>query len=139
MSPKPILANLCGLGAALAALSAAPQGAVAKSPLEGAEAKASRQCFLARRADGFAAPDEKNLYVRAGVREVYHFEMFGHCNELDWAQKIALVSRASDWICQGVDAEVITPTAIGPQKCLVRNMRRLTDAEAKALPKRARP
>ena len=79
-------------GAAAFALSA-PAGD-AKSPLPGRE---GHQCFLASLADGFAAPDQKHLYVRTSPRDVYAFEMFGICNDLDWAHRIALmVVDASD-------------------------------------------
>lgn len=135
MSLKFLLAAAAG---AAAFAFAAPQGADAKSPVEPAS-RAGHQCFLAKLADGFAAPDQKHLYVRVGSRQVYAFDMFGPCLDLDWAQRIALVSRGSDWICDHLDAEVISPSAIGPQHCLVRHMRRLTPEEIAALPKRARP
>jgi hypothetical protein len=74
-----------------------------------------------------------------GVREVYQFEMFGPCHEIDWANNIALRSRGGSTICTGMDAEVISPSAIGPQRCFVRNVRKLTPAEIAALPKGAKP
>jgi hypothetical protein len=120
-------------GAAAFALCATAVDAKPSGPPE------NHQCFLARLADGFAAPDEKHLYVRTSPRDVYEFEMFGLCNDLDWANHIALVSRGSSWICDHLDAEIISPSAIGPQHCLVRHMHKLTAEEIKALPKRARP
>lgn len=97
------------------------------------------QCFWTRNADGFAAADEHTLNVRVGVRDVYQFEMFGPCPDIDWNQHIALVSRGGSNICTGMDAEVITHTAIGPQRCPVRSVKKLTPEEIAALPKRARP
>ena len=91
------------------------------------------------RVDGFAAPDEKTLYVRVGVRDVYRFDMFGTCPDLDWNQRLALVSRGSSWICSGMDAEVITHSPIGPQRCPVRHVRKLTPQEIAALPPKSRP
>jgi hypothetical protein len=98
------------------------------------------QCFYTRNVTSFAAPDEHNLYVRVGVRDVYHFEMFGPCPDIDWNQRLALVSRPSSWICNGMDAEVITHAiGLGRQRCQVRDMQKLTPTEIAALPKRARP
>ncbi|MFL5296827.1 MAG: DUF6491 family protein [Phenylobacterium sp.] len=98
------------------------------------------QCFYTRMADGFAAPDEHTLNVRVGVRDVYQFEMFGPCLDMDWAQRVALVSRSGSWICNGMDAEVIShATGLGRQRCMVRHMRKLTPEEIAALPKRAKP
>jgi Family of unknown function (DUF6491) len=122
---------LAASAAALLALSAMP--AAAKSP------QAQNQCFWTRNVDGFAAPDEHTLNVRVGVRDVYQFQMLGPCPDIDWNQRLALVSRGGSNICTGMDAEVITHTQIGPQRCAVRGVRKLTPEEIAALPPRARP
>ena len=109
--------------------------ALAKSPVEPAQ----RQCFFTRMVNGFAAPDEKTLYVRVGVRDVYQFDMFGRCPDIDWNQRLALVSRPGSSICSGMDAEVISHSPIGPQRCPVRSVRKLTPAEVAALPPKSRP
>jgi hypothetical protein len=100
----------------------------------------AKQCFYTRFVDSFAAPDEHNLYIRVGVRDVYHFEMFGPCPDIDWNQSLALVARPGPWICDGMEAEVIShQTGLGPQHCFVKHMRKLTPEEVAALPRRARP
>jgi hypothetical protein len=100
----------------------------------------AQQCFYTRNVTSFAAPDDKTLYVRVGVRDVYRFDMFGHCPDIDWNQRLALVSRGSSWICNGMDAEVIThATGIGHQRCPVSAMHKLTPEEVAALPRRAKP
>jgi hypothetical protein len=126
---------LAAAAAALFALGAVSAPAYAKSPA----ATGKNQCFFTRNADGFAAPDEKTLYVRVGVRDVYQFEMFGSCPDMDWNQRLALVSRGASSICTGMDAEVITHSPIGPQRCPVRSVRKLTPDEVKALPPKSRP
>ncbi len=65
--------------------------------------------------------------------------MFGTCQDMDWNQQIALVSRGSSSICNGMDAEVVTRSPIGPQRCPVRSVKKLTPDEIKALPPKARP
>jgi hypothetical protein len=123
--------------AALLAGGGATPVAIAKSPA----AKYDRdQCFYTKMVSGFAAPDDKTLYVRVGVKEVYRFDMFGPCPDIDWNQSLALVSRPSSWICNGMDAEVITHSpGIGRQRCPVAHMQKLTPEEVAALPRRARP
>lgn len=131
----------------LAAAVAALAGAAAAAPQAGSAAPGAKppaysanQCFYTRDVQNFAAPDEHNLYVRVGARRVYHFEMFGPCPDIDWNQHLALVSRGSSWICNAMDAEVVTHSpGIGRQRCFVKNMRQLTPEEIAALPKRARP
>ena len=112
--------------------------ALAKSPEE-ANAKPARQCFWTHEVNSFASSDDRIVNVKVGVKDVYQFEMFGRCNDVDWAQRIALVSRGSDYICTGLDAEIVTHSPIGPQRCPVKNIHKLTPAEIAALPKRARP
>lgn len=123
------------LAAAAALLTVAPasQGLAAKPPAHG------RECFYTRNVNSFAAPDDKTLYVRVGIHDVYKFDMFGTCPDMNWNQRLALVSRASSWICDGMDAEVITHSPIGRQSCPVRSIRKLTPEEVAALPKHARP
>ena len=124
--------------ASLLSLSATAPHAVAKSPLESAS-KPARQCFWTHQVDNFASNDDKFVNVRVGMKEVYQFEMFGRCLDVDWSDQIALVSRSGSTICAGLDAEIVTRSAIGPQRCQVRNIRKLTPVEIAALPKGARP
>ncbi len=99
----------------------------------------AKSCFWTHQVTSFASSDDRIVNVRVGVRDVYQFEMFGRCNDVDWTQKIGLVSRGSNYICQGLDAEILSPSTIGPQRCPVRTIRKLSAEEIKALPKRARP
>jgi hypothetical protein len=98
-----------------------------------------RDCFWAQNVNGFAAPDEHTVNIKVGVHDVYQMELFGTCPDVDWNNRIALVSRGSSNICSGLDAEIVTRSPIGPQRCPVRNIRKLTPAEVAALPKRGRP
>lgn len=115
--------------------------ATARSPVEPSAgvAKPKRQCFWTHQVTNFASSDNRIVNLRVGVKDVYQLEMFGHCNDVDWTQKIAVVSRGGSSICSGLDAEIIAPSTLGPQRCPVRSVRKLTVEEAKALPKRARP
>ncbi|MDB5423459.1 MAG: hypothetical protein JWQ29_875 [Phenylobacterium sp.] len=132
MKTKTALAAFAAALFALCATASAP--ALAKSPTQ----PGKRQCFFASLANGFAAPDERTLYVRVGVRDVYEFQMFGSCPNLDWSQRLALVSHTSS-ICTGMDADVVTRGPIGPERCPVRSVRKLTPEEVAALPPKARP
>ena len=127
-----------------AAVLALAAGGAAPSPDQAqdkpATAKAQRSCFDPKFVDGFAAPDDKNLYVRVGVRDVYHFEMFAPCLDMDWNQRLGIVATPGPFICDKMDAEVISrAVGLGRQRCLVRNMRKLTPQEVAALPNRAKP
>lgn len=123
----------------LIAVGATAQTATAKSPLEDTGAKSGRQCFWTHQVNNFAAADDRIVNVRVGVKDVYQFEMFGPCQDVDWSDQIALISRGGSSICTGLDAEIVTRSSIGPRHCPVRNIRKLSAAEIAALPKRARP
>jgi hypothetical protein len=120
-----------GLAAVLLALTAGAAVAADKAP--------PRDCFWTRNANGFAAQDDHTLNVRVNSRDVYQFEMMGHCPDMDWNNRIALVSRGGSNICTGMDAEVVTHSPIGPMRCPVHSVRKLTPAEVAALPRKARP
>ena len=57
---------------------------------------------------GSGAPDNQTLYVRAAGNHVYRFDMFGPCLDMDWNQRLALVSHSGGSICSGMDAEVVS-------------------------------
>jgi hypothetical protein len=122
---------------ALSALAVSTAGATDAKP----DAKArTNQCFWVRSVESFAAPDSRTVNVRVGVRDVYQFDMLGPCNDVNWSDRIALVSRGgSDIICTGMDADIVTRSVTGQQRCAIRSMRKLTPDEIAALGKRAQP
>ncbi len=75
------------------------------------------------------------------VRDYYQAKLIGPCLDLPWANSIGLESRGSDWICSGLDVEVIVPshTGGGPQRCMATSLRKLTPEEVKALPPKQKP
>lgn len=123
--------------AGLVGLAAFP--AAAKSPPEPGAAKPKRECFWTNQVNSFASNDDRIVNLRVGVKDIYQLEMFGRCTDVDWSNKIALVSRGGSHICTGLDAEVIAPSSIGPHRCPVSKVRKLTAEEVKALPKGSRP
>jgi hypothetical protein len=124
---------LAASAAALLALSASAAGATDRPA-------AKSECFWARTVTSFAAPDNKTLYVRAAGNQIYRFDMFGPCQDMDWNQRLALVSHGGDSICSGMDAEVVNRAAgLGRQRCPVRSMHKLTPEEIAALPRNAKP
>lgn len=122
----------------LAVAASGPQAVGATSPIEDPD-KPRRQCFWTNQVNSFASSDNRIVNIRVGVKDYYQLEMFGRCMDVDWNHKIALVSRGGSTICTGMDAEIISPSTIGPQRCPVRAIRKLTEAEVKALPKNAKP
>lgn len=136
MKPAPVLAAFAAL-LATASFSAAPADAQAAKADK--STKSERACFYASNVRGFDAVEDKVLNVKVGVADVYRMELLGTCPNLDFANGIALVSRNSTFICAGLDATIVYEGPNGPQRCQISNISKLTPAEAKALPRNARP
>jgi hypothetical protein len=128
------------VGACALALSAfAASTAGATDPAPAAKAN-SNQCFWARSVESFAAPDSHTVNIRVGLHDIYQFKMLGPCNDVNWSDRIALVTRGgSDFICTGMDADIVTHSVTGPQRCAVRSLKKLTPEEIAALGKHAQP
>jgi len=126
--------------AAALLLSLAAASASCAADSKGSRSNTNRACFHASQINGFAAQSDRIVNVRVGVRDVYQFELFAPCPDVRWNQALGVrTRRGSSFICSGLDAEIISRTPIGPQRCPVTNIRRLTPEEITALPRGARP
>lgn len=96
-----------------------------------AAAASGRQCFRAQDVNSFTPVDRNTVDVRVSANRVYRLQLLTDCRDINWSQRIAIRSRGSSWICTGADlgTELIVPDAIGIDRCLVRDVRRLSDAE----------
>jgi Family of unknown function (DUF6491) len=128
--------------AAAAALVAAwAAQAIAQPKPQSSRPPQQDSCLNTRFVNGFSAPDEQTVYVRVGVRDIYRLKLFSSCLNVDWTQSVALRSRSGgSFICHGFDAELIVPNrGMGPQRCQVSDIHKLTPEEIAALPKKDRP
>jgi hypothetical protein len=88
------------------------------------------QCFWNRQVNGFSAVDRDTVRLTAGARRVFELELFGGCQDVDWAQTDRGALARCDLICSGLEAELIVPrTGLGPQRCPVRSVRQVPEAE----------
>jgi len=126
MKILPVLLVVGGLGlAATLAIGAQPEA--------GSAQPAARQCFLPTQVNGFTAIDRDTVHVKVSASRVYELELFGDCPDVDWEQRIAIRSTGgSTWVCRGLDAELVVPSPIGPTRCPVSTIRRLSDEEVQA-------
>ncbi len=135
---KKILAS-----AALAIAAAIAFGASAQPPAGSPPpAKPRPSCFWTNRIQNFAAVDDRNLYLRVGIHDIYRAKLFSNCFDIAWVHRIALVSRSSSLICEGPNLNVdviVRDVGAGRQRCPVTEIRKLTPDEVAALPKGARP
>jgi hypothetical protein len=103
---------------------APPAGATAASAYEG------RQCFYAPNVSGYRRGQGDTVIVNTNNRDYYQFRTQPYCaDRIDWENRIALRSRTGSFICNGYDAEIYVPEAIGAAYCPLYDMRKLTPAE----------
>lgn len=121
----------------LAAAAVSAGSASAATPAK--PGKSAQACFWTRDVSNFQAADRSTVNIRVGVRDVYQLVLFSSNSDIDWTQHIGIESRGSDRICSGLDATIIVPGPIGPQRIPVTSVRKLTPEEVAALPKKARP
>jgi hypothetical protein len=105
-----------------------------------AAAKAEQACFARRMVNGFSAPNDRTVYLRVGVSDIYRLDLMTDCIDLTFRQELGLEDRpASAFICSPLDATVVYRATGIPQRCPVTAIHKLTPEEIKALPKRDRP
>lgn len=118
----------------VAAVLLASFGSAAAAPARGPG------CFLRRDVNGFSAPNDRTLYIRVSVNQVWRLDLMTECTGLTFRQAFGLESTpANPWICSPLDATVIVRDPGFHMRCPVSAMHRLSPAEIAALPKRDRP
>jgi Family of unknown function (DUF6491) len=137
-----VFTSIANLSIGLAASAAVLAGAALSAPPANAQPAAGngRQCFYARDINGFRATDDRTLYIRVGVRDIFRLDLMGGCTGLTFRQDIGLQSTPGDpWICSAIQATVVYRDTGIRNRCPVATMHKLTPAEVAALPKRDAP
>lgn len=87
----------------------------------------SRQCFFTSQINGYSdAPDgprgQERLIIHTGPNDGWLFEAFGNtCNDLDFAEGVALDTGSRTSLCTGTTETLIVPRTGGtPDRCSVR-------------------
>ncbi|MES2441187.1 MAG: DUF6491 family protein [Pseudomonadota bacterium] len=93
-----------------------------------------RECFWASQVTGFSDAGPKRALVNIGSRETWELTLSPGCPAVNWALNIGIRARSGERICPGRPAELLVPNASesGFQRCLVRDIRKLSRKEAAA-------
>lgn len=97
-----------------------------------------RQCFTSRNVNNYAQQDRRTVNLRVSVSDVYQLTLLQDCPDIAFARGVGFSSQ-SQFICSGIDLDLMVPDSIGPRRCAVSSIRRLSKEEAAALPPAARP
>ncbi|HEY0266059.1 MAG TPA: DUF6491 family protein [Rhizomicrobium sp.] len=107
-----------------------------------AQAPAPNRCFSISQFRNWRAADDKTLYIRVGVKDVYRLDLSYSCKAVTWPDaRLITTFRGSSTVCTALDWDIKvgqSPPSI-PVPCMVKKMTALTPAESAALPKGAKP
>ena len=100
-----------------------------------------QQCFFTRNIENYAVVNDRLLYLRVGVADVYRLDLLMDCPELPFRFRDIEITHTgtSDQVCAPVDLTIRFRQIAARRICPVGDMRKLTPAEVAALPKNARP
>lgn len=84
------------------------------------------ECFFLSQVSGYTHAGRNRIHVSTGPGEVYEFETLGNCPELEDAQTMGFDPAGAGTICRGIDVDLIVPTTIGPRRCAVSMIRKVT-------------
>lgn len=128
---------IAGLVAGMALTVGAAALASDDAPAPAADPPARRTCFFSHQINGWRAggtPREDVVYLDVGAHDVYRLDTFGPCLGIDEALTIGVETRGGGTtICDGLDVVLITSSEVGPYRCPVSKITRLTPEEIKAL------
>jgi hypothetical protein len=89
-----------------------------------------RQCFLVRQVNSYSSVSEQIVDVKVGANQYYRLSLDGFCPQSAFSRRVVLrTTGGGDWICQGLDAEIIVPFAVGPERCLVNNVQPISKGQ----------
>jgi hypothetical protein len=97
-----------------------------------ASARRGGQCFRPQDVNSFSPEGDDVVYLRVGANRWFRAEILGTCPDIDFSQRVAIRSRGTSWVCQGLDAEFFVPGPLGVDRCPITSIRRLTDEEVEA-------
>ncbi len=91
-----------------------------------------KECFWLREVSGFNRAGRNQILVHTGPNERFLFETLGHCPNLNFSETLAFDQRGPGQICRGIDVNLVVGGNIGPRRCPVKMIKKLTKEEAKA-------
>lgn len=108
------------------------------------EARPERQCFNVSQVDNFRQGRPSEVYLKVGRSDVYRLDAAGGCNDLDFANRLAVLpdgaGLSGSRLCADDWARLVVPGSTTPASvCRVRVGARLTREQVEALPAADRP
>jgi Family of unknown function (DUF6491) len=125
-----IFALALGAGAAIAATASA--SAFTDDALQRSSSRRGNQCFNARMVTGFRSVNRDQVDITAPGRRTFRLDLGPGCFDINWSDRIALISRTGSFVCGPLDAEIVSRGGPIRSHCYVTGMRQLSDEEVAA-------
>ncbi|MGZ3272623.1 MAG: DUF6491 family protein [Caulobacteraceae bacterium] len=123
-----LLAAVAALGLASAAHADAPA------------AKPKSSCFFTRNWDGWRSPDEKTIYLRVGLRDIYKVDLASGSSLLTWPDSHLINEvRGTDSVCSPIDLDLKVANDHFVEPLFIKAITKLTPEEVAAIPKKFLP
>ncbi len=125
-------------GAAMAAATALASPALAA---DAAKPAANDSCFFSSSWQGWHAPNDKTIYLRINVRDIYRVDLSSGSSLLTWpGARLVNVEHGSDSICSPLDLNLTVADQGGARDFVIaKSITKLTPAEVAAIPKKDLP
>jgi hypothetical protein len=126
------------LGGALAAALVSLAGAASAAPT----APKQDNCFLSSNWSGWHAPDDKTLYLRVNLHDIYRVDLSSGSPMLKWPDShLVSIMRGSSYICSPLDLQLsVAQYGSGGREFLIaKSITKLTPEQVAAIPKKDLP
>ena len=102
------------------------------------------QCFYSNQFRQWRDVDDKTIYIRVNLNDYYRLDMAGSCPELTYPDPHLITEvHGPSTICTALDWDLRVADGTGPGSfatpCIVKDMVKLTKAQADAIPKKYKP
>jgi hypothetical protein len=103
-------------------------------------AKPRPSCFFSRDWSGWRSPDEKTIYLRVNVSDIYRVDLASGSQLLTWPDShLVNEIRGTDSICNPIDLDLKVVQDGVSEPLFVKAITKLTREQAAAIPKKFRP
>ena len=135
MKPALLMAAVAALAAAGAAHADAPATAQAA-----AKPKATSNCFFTRDWSDWRSPNDKTIYLRVNVRDIYQVDLAGGSSLLTWPDSHLINDvRGTDSVCNPIDLDLKIAQDGIVEPLFVKAITKLTPEQVAAIPKKFLP
>jgi hypothetical protein len=103
-------------------------------------AKPKMPCFYSRDWSGWRSPDEKTIYLRVRVNEIYRLDLSFGSSLLTWPDSHLINEvRGTDSVCSPIDLDLKVANDRVVEPLFIKSIAKLTPEQVAAIPKKYLP